>query len=690
MSKTRDNYAKLLDAWSPPNDAGDPIGCVATSYTFNSAFFEEDCLGRFVKMETQPDTDGPVYLIEREEKFSSLKCAAALVDKDHCLGARSLRWDLIPFRHPNGILHAKISLLGWSQMVRVIIGSANLTESGYRSNQEIFGVLDYYPKSELPREVLEEVVRYLARLIDQVPSAGEIADIGRWRRFLDSVLAYSAGWGSTTPYRGAKDVRVYPVLLDPVTEDVFSQVREKWSLCSHSPPSDVVITSPFFDDKEPNGPAKEIWRTLNQRGSAAVMYKVLVEEIPGSDEEILLRCPETLNNPPSGRMDVSVSFEAVSELVEDEKGKNTNRALHHKSMYFSHNEWDLFLVGSSNFTSAGTGVGHRRNFEANLGYAVSSSQNAKASRQLRQRLIPGEKIDPGLKWKWQAQPNLDEYSDDVGETLHLFFGPAYYDVREGNPVVVLTFFGEEALAGFSVLKANEQDEIFSEKAWETDGRPTAVAVPWDEDSPPSGFWVTWKDAQKAWWPVNVMSFSVLPPPIEIRDLPLEVLIRILSSARPLHQVMRPWLKKLGTGDQLHLKPELDPHKRVDTSGFLIQRTRRISYALTALREKLSAPVFTKETLEWRLYGPVGVKALCDAILREAHSDEERAFLLAETALELSQVEPREVENSLPADVIRKEIKKLITAFSETVQTEYKKGRRSIRDYIKSSFKRAVS
>jgi len=34
---------KLLDAWVPPDEAGDAIGCIATSFSFNAAFFEEEC-----------------------------------------------------------------------------------------------------------------------------------------------------------------------------------------------------------------------------------------------------------------------------------------------------------------------------------------------------------------------------------------------------------------------------------------------------------------------------------------------------------------------------------------------------------------------------------------------------------------------------------------------------------------------
>ena len=103
-------------------------------------FFEEECLGRFLQLETHPGEDGPLYLVEREEKLSQVICAAALVDQHHCKGFRSLRWDLLSARLSGSVLHAKVVLLHWSNLIRLIVTSANLTEDGYRRNQEVFGV----------------------------------------------------------------------------------------------------------------------------------------------------------------------------------------------------------------------------------------------------------------------------------------------------------------------------------------------------------------------------------------------------------------------------------------------------------------------------------------------------------------------------------------------------------------------
>ena len=193
----REGFGRLLDVWVPPEDAGNPVGCIATSFTFSPLFFEEECLGRFLQLETDPNEDGPFYLIEREEKLSHLACAAALVDQHHCKGSRSLRWDLLPVRMKYGVLHAKICLLHWAQLVRLIISSANLTEDGYRRNQEIYGVVDFKPGGRASLSILQEVVKFLREDCQHnlgvmtVPTAA----LARVNGLLDRILDISKEWG---------------------------------------------------------------------------------------------------------------------------------------------------------------------------------------------------------------------------------------------------------------------------------------------------------------------------------------------------------------------------------------------------------------------------------------------------------------------------------------------------------------
>lgn len=82
--------SRLLDLWQRKPEYGLPIGCVATTFTFDAAFFEEHCLSRFLGMDTDPAEDARTYLIEREDKLSQA-FSAVLVDQLHVPQNRSLR-----------------------------------------------------------------------------------------------------------------------------------------------------------------------------------------------------------------------------------------------------------------------------------------------------------------------------------------------------------------------------------------------------------------------------------------------------------------------------------------------------------------------------------------------------------------------------------------------------------------------
>jgi hypothetical protein len=631
----------LLDAWAPPSDAGEPLGCVATSFTFSSSFFEEECLGRFVQLETDADEDGAAFLVEREEKFSQLICAAALVDQRHAHGLRSLRWDLLAARLPVGILHAKISLLLWTNTARIIVASANLTEDGYRRNHEVFGVLDYLPGGSAPLGVLRDLIEFLSSAADFVdpdaltPSAAVI----RWQAFLNRVRVSTADWG-TTGLAGASS-RIHVILTGPNRGSVFTGIKEAWP--EPTPPAKVWVVSPFFDPPEaPNAPAQEIWKQLKQRGEASVCYVLQSDTIDGT-EKVRLLGPETLRWKPPNRP-VSVRFERLDIAP--------NRPLHAKCIWLEGAHSFMYLLGSSNFTSAGLGIGKTRNLEANLAYVVNSQSDKDATRACNDAWIkhvpsPGE---PTLI----PPPSDSEDSATTGDPLlPVAFGSATF-AREpdGGAWMEFTFHGSPP-AGWQILPESEPAVFLDEMTWTKRARPASLRLPWISDRPPAGFRVIIpRSVGAAWWPVNVRDAASLPPPSELTDLPLAVLIEILTSAKPLHLALRRWLARQNGNGAESPTLALDPHQRVDTSAFLLQRTRRVSWALDALRSRLERPVASSEALEWRLRGPVGVQAIGRAIAREARSAEERTFLLVELMLELARVRPSEI----PGGLRRTEIK----------------------------------
>jgi len=82
---------------------------------------------------------------------------------------------------------------------------------------------------------------------------------------------------------------------------------------------------------------------------------------------------------------------------------------------------------------------------------------------------------------------------------------------------------------------------------------------------------------------------------------------------------------------------VDPHDKVDVSGFLIKRTQRACAALHNLRKRMEEPALSETAMAWRLEGPVGARAVLEAIRRQCDPllPDEWGFLLGEAVRELS-------------------------------------------------------
>src|SRR5947209_6729938 len=155
---------RMLDLWLPPDGAGRALGCIATTFTFDADFFEQQCLGRFLGLDTRPGEAATDigYLIEREEKLAETP-VSVVADRSLNPDSRSLRWDILGVRAPTGVMHAKVSVLVWERVVRVITTSANLSERAYRSSIELAVVTDATDGCELPQPIFDELLSSLER-----------------------------------------------------------------------------------------------------------------------------------------------------------------------------------------------------------------------------------------------------------------------------------------------------------------------------------------------------------------------------------------------------------------------------------------------------------------------------------------------------------------------------------------------
>ncbi len=88
--------------------------------------------------------------------------------------------------------------------------------------------------------------------------------------------------------------------------------------------------------------------------------------------------------------------------------------------------------------------------------------------------------------------------------------------------------------------------------------------------------------------------------------------------------------------------ELDPLRRFDDSGLLLQRTRHLSLALWRLQDRLGRPATSLDALHWRLHGAFGPLAIAEGLVRAAEEQRtipgEAHFLLAELALTVAGVD----------------------------------------------------
>jgi hypothetical protein len=627
---------KALDLWQPPNGAGEPRFCVATTFTFHADFFEVECLGRFLQMDTHPqETDSVAYLIEREEKLSGAR-VCVLVDRRHATAKESLRWDVLPVVVPHAVQHAKLALLVWANRVRVVIGSGNLTKEGYRENLEVFGCLETAREQAGHHAAVLESITFLERVADR--ALGDEGGPGPRQRLRDTLAAARTlvqGW----PPEERGRARVAPI-FGGVGPSIFDQLRECWP--PGGPPRHARVVSPFFDpDPRAAAVVPALVDVLAKRGDRSCRFYISAE--PQADGRTRLFAPRGL---------IDAAREHTSTFAHGlplEQGGEPRR-LHAKMLALANDEWQLLLIGSSNFTRAGLGIAAgAANLEANLAYVTRTDDPDFRALECVWPDV-GDEVDldsPAIVW----DPVFNGDSGEVGPPpLPAAFREALFDGGATPPALVLSL-GEHLPPRWAIETTDGKGVLRSE-TWS--GQTRDVRVVW-ACRPPVVLRVTWgEESHTADWPVNVVDLSTLPPPDVLRDLTLEELLDVLASTRPLHQAVVEVLVKRGRRKTPDVEP--DPHKRVNTATFLLQRTKRVALALERLRERLERPIGSVEALDWRLLGPIGPRALAEAFRRDARSPDEARFFLAELALALKRVRVEEgARGGLEASLIRERL-----------------------------------
>lgn len=619
--------ARLLELWRGEESFGRPFGCVTTSFTFDAELFEEQCLARFLSIQSNPNETAKAYLIEREEKLS--QCfACVLVDGAHAAPDRSLRWHMLPVTLPRGgVLHAKLTLLQWENCIRVLIGSANLSEPAYRRNQEIMTALDFGVQGNPPPELLTGCVAFLNRVRRFAPGFDR-AESGPQAALADFLLGIERR-ARSLPDANREDAECALVPLVPGGDTVVQQLSALWT---GARPDRAWALSPFFDDDQHASATAETFASLlTTRGNRSLTLIAPGRTRPDGTVEI--DAPTVLQK--SSHSSLEHQFSIVQQRVEIE-GKWEDRPLHSKAVWLEREGRALYMLGSSNFTAAGLGLHPRHNIELNIAYLIGDC-GSRFGRLCAQSWPEETELDDLNQVQFLGGLTDSAESSDL-RSLPAAFGLALFCLDERGGRLELEI-GAIAPTVFSVW-SKEGASLFDGTAWVLGGRQETVVFPWESSRPPSSLDVRWQDDEKhefsAPWIVNVADKFALPPPDELGSLSLAELIEVLTSARPLHEVV---LRILQRREKKKKTPrtdiEVDPHKKVDTSQFLLRRMRRVAQALEGMRERLQQPLGSFDALRWRLRGPIGPVALAKRLAAE--DPDGAAFMIAEVATTLRGV-----------------------------------------------------
>ena len=224
----------------------------------------------------------------------------------------------------------------------------------------------------------------------------------------------------------------------------------------------------------------------------------------------------------------------------------------------------------------------------------------------QEALIPvGEELDGGLEF----EPASDDEDESAVADLPDGFEEALLMRRE---CIELSFRTDRLPESWTLgwtPPGQVRVHLLDATAWRGHGQPVRmeVSLPANLEVLPFLLDVDWTaagESNRAGWIVNIGPEAVLPPPSELTGLSSDVLLAILASTRPLREAIENALRAKST----RKKPggdELDPLKRFDDSGLLIQRVRRASAALWGIARRLSARCSSLDALEWRLAGTLG-------------------------------------------------------------------------------------
>ncbi|SIS21996.1 phospholipase D-like domain-containing protein [Williamsia sterculiae] len=610
---------KLLDNWSAPDDAGTAVACLATTFTFDPQFFTDDCLSRFLALTAvtgEGDKASSISaVVEEEQRLAEVAAISVLIDRGTAADKRNLRWDILPIPVSTGLLHAKAAVLIWEYHCRIVIGSANLTPAGYRTQIESAVAFDIRDGCELSSEPLLAISDELSSYLDLLPiDSGKARDraYGTLRTLRERINEHALQSGSHT----------MRVTVSPSSPGVCPLDAFDGSWGSRKRPLTASILSPFWDNHSPNVTDK-VRSCLTGIPAAQRSLTAVI----GENHEGAWQAPTAL-------------ADRVDHVRALERTDSERRALHAKAILLENDEWTSALIGSSNATIAGLGLsdnqGHRE-----LNVWIGAPRSSQVGKALRALVRADKNVD------LTTEPVSDENDEEqMLPALPLFFSWCTIFVEKSSASVRLSFATDRESTSTWAVREPQGAVLLTSDQWR-EHKDAHLVLPIDRKAIPTVFDVTWSDngsqEMSGTWVATIDDTAHLPAPDELSSLTAEHLLLALKSTQPFPANVEDACRQLERQAAVQDDNILDPLRSFDSTSLLMHRMRRHSESLLGLKGRLQRPTKSLEILENRLqgfFGPVSIaqRMVDEARVGERTFDSETSFLIAEIALTVAGID----------------------------------------------------
>jgi hypothetical protein len=348
MKDTSDISArKLIDKLVPDPRWGSMRGLLSTTYELGPDFLEMDFLPSVFGLGAWDDRSWATR-IALEKRLSQLDAAVVVTDARRYRGRpRSLRLEVKPGVTPRGsALHAKITVILYERAVRLIVGSANLTEYGYRRNREAVAILTATPESRKDAALIHQALAGASVALDPWLSAGA-------RKLIVDSLDALRPW-----MKEKADA-------DTTFQWTYSQTKLWREFLARWPSGESIkrlsIISPFWSE-DAGLTLSTLLKETKKMGALSddAEVRLLTDAFEGPNGQILPILPLGYASYNWAALGVKATAQAVSPNVLPAElggmeGFTGTRALHAKIVLMEGTKNGLAYLGSANFTAHGWG-----------------------------------------------------------------------------------------------------------------------------------------------------------------------------------------------------------------------------------------------------------------------------------------------------------------------------------------------